>query len=204
MRGRVPGVSGHAAVVCFDSCLLIPVHWQGLMVQQEDSGPANRQSGCNSQWVHSNAEFGIVNAEWSGGIRSRGPAATTPGLHPGNDGSSPSGITAMQNSESRMRHEEAVGLSQHSEFPIPHLKRLGRQPRSTTLTQNQGCCGFESHLSHLECGNSECEMKTFAIPNSAFDRSSWSSGVLAALSRRRSRVRILLGTPWSGGRGQGC
>jgi hypothetical protein len=28
--------------------------------------------------------------------KSRGPAATTPGLHPGNDGSSPSGITVSQ------------------------------------------------------------------------------------------------------------
>ena len=51
---------------------------------------ANRQSGQ----VESLVKFvgstpTSATAEWS-----RGPAATTPGPHPGNDGSSPSGITA--------------------------------------------------------------------------------------------------------------
>jgi hypothetical protein len=40
------------------------------------------------------------------GTRSRGPAATTPGPHPGNDGSSPSGITHLANGAAgpRVRH----------------------------------------------------------------------------------------------------
>ena len=46
----------------------------------------------------------------------------------------------------------------------------------TTLVQNQGCCGFKSHLSYSKY------------------LSSWSSGVLACLSRKRPWVQIPSGT----------
>jgi hypothetical protein len=81
-------------------------------------------------------------------LLSRGPAATTSGLHPENEGSSPSGMT-RGNGEGRMGNGECLNAgSVHSPLPIPHspLSSYGSVGNwQTTLVQNQGCCGFESH-----------------------------------------------------------
>ena len=63
--------------------------------------------------------------------KSRGPAATTPGLHPGNDGSSPSGITVAHKQIACRRHHPARRSSRSSPECSP-----GCQP---------GDRGFESH-----------------------------------------------------------
>ena len=78
-RGR-PGLCMQSAITDQKSAMT-----SGLMVQQEDACVASKRSGCDSRWVH------CVSEQID---RSRGPAATTPGPHPGNDGSSPSGTTA--------------------------------------------------------------------------------------------------------------
>ena len=102
-----------------------PTASAGLMVQQEDAGPANRRFGCDSRWVHFHNEFCTTR-------RSRDPAATTPGLHPGNDGSSPSETICRRRPGTPTA--ERLGLNPSvcrfdscSGHNTDHSTRLGRQ-----------------------------------------------------------------------------
>ena len=98
-------------------------------------------------------------------LQSRGPAATTPGLHPGNGGSSPSGTTRAQ-------------LRQSAE-------RLGLNP---------SVCRFDSHLSYNTSSQSspECSPPCHGGDRRfKSDRGRLDSAVRKLAKRRSSNLRGL-------------
>lgn len=97
---------------------------------------------------------------------SRGPAATTPGLHPGNDGSSPSGST-FDSGASR------ASVCQPAEQP----------------GLNPGDCGFESRLRHLVAVMAHGAVRKQAKRRSSNLRALWVRVPLAP-SRSQQTVRL--------------
>src|SRR5260221_14075238 len=94
----------------------MPFNNRGLMVQQEDAGPANRP------FLNSTGRVRFPVSPLFKTTRSRGPAAKTPGLHPGNDGSSPSGI--IEKDEGRRRKDEKTAPIDRCFIPHPSSFRL--------------------------------------------------------------------------------
>ena len=110
---------------------------KGLIVQQKDAGPANRPFLISTGRVRFQMGPLFTTSLQNDTVerhrrttRSRGPAAKTPGLHPGNDGSSPSGIILSSRPGTPMA--ERLGLNPsvcRFDSCSGHMRktRLGRQ-----------------------------------------------------------------------------
>ena len=139
----------------------------GLIVQQEDAGVACQRSGCDSRWVPLNNLVLWPSGEGCSLTRRRSGVRVPPGLLAQRCLDTPTGrATRLKPECLRVR----ILL-----WALNNKTRLGRQ-----LADHFGL---------------EPEMLRVRIPPELLEinTSSWSSGVLACLSRRRSSVQIRSG-----------